>query len=81
MHYYVYALVCMYVYIIYLALVYMSHYLGFPWAVGAPFVIPLGPHYRGVRSTGSTGAGAPLEISLCTYITQLITYTHDRLYT
>ena len=36
---------------------------------------------RGVRSTGSTGAGAPLEISLCTYITQLITYTHDRLYT
>ena len=43
MHYYVYALVCMYVYI---ALVYMSHYLGFPWAVGAPFAIPLGPHYE-----------------------------------
>ena len=43
MHYYVYALVCMYMYIIYL---YMSHYLGFPWAVGAPFVIPLGPHYE-----------------------------------
>ena len=33
-------------YIIYLALVSMSHYLGFPWAVGAPFVIPLGPHYE-----------------------------------
>ena len=37
--------------------------------------------FRGVGSTGSTSSGAPLEISLCTYITQLITYTHNRLYT
>ena len=35
----------------------------------------------GVGTRGAPGAGAPLEISLCTYITQLITYTHDSLYT
>ena len=37
---------------------------------------------RGVGSTGAPGASAPLEISLCTYtyITQLITYTCDRLH-
>ena len=34
----------------------------------------------GVGTRGARGAGAPLEISLCTYTTQLITYKHDRLY-